>query len=114
MDNLLHHPLRVALILTGFLCALLALTFFGGGAAAMMIPYIAIILRFIGSPQKSLVVTGWLLLFLMIISLCVRRIEIDGFRFENHVILGGPLLLLFAGLHLLVSESRKKRTSNAK
>ena len=78
----------------------------------MVIPFIPIIFQFIASSQKSLVVVGWLLLFLTIASFVADRIEIEGFRFEKLVIYGGPSLLLLSGLHLMVSESRKDRTAN--
>ena len=73
----------------------------------MMIPYTPIVFQFLASPQRSLKVIGWLLLSLVTISFIVGQAEIEGFRFEKLVVYGGPLLLLFAGLHLLVSESRK-------
>ena len=66
--------------------------------------------QFISSPKKYLAVIGWFLFFLVIISFCIRRVEIEGFRFEDLVTYSGPLLLLFSGLHLMVSESRKDRT----
>ncbi|MES2477257.1 MAG: hypothetical protein V4640_15840 [Verrucomicrobiota bacterium] len=114
MDNLLHHSLRVALILAGFLCALSALTFFGGVAAAVLLPYIPIIFQFIGSRQKSLVLIGWLSLFLLVGCFIVRPIKIEGFRFEELATYGALLLLLLAGVHLWVSDSRKNRTNESK
>lgn len=113
MDNLLHHPLRVTLTIAGFLCALSALTFFGGAAPAMVLPYIPIIFQFIGSPRRSQVAIGWLMLTLLMISFCIRRIEIESFQYENFVTYGGMLLLLVAGLHLFVSQ-RKNRINDAK
>ena len=73
----------------------------------MMIPYIPIVFQFIASTQRSLAVVGWLLLSLVITSFIIGQAEIEGSRFEKLVVYGGPLLLLSAGLHLLVSESRK-------
>lgn len=114
MDNLLHHPLRVALTLAGFLCALSALTFFGGVAPPVMVmPFIPIIFQFIGSPRRSQAAIGWVMLMLLTISYLMRRIEIAAFQFENLITYGGLLFLLLAGLHLFVSE-RMGRTSDAK
>ena len=114
MDNLLHHPLRVALILAGFLCALAVLTFFRGAAAAMLLPYIPIIFQFIASRRKSLVLIGWLSLFLLVVCFSIRPIRIEGFRFEEVVTFGAFLLLLIAGVHLWVSDLCKNRTNESK
>ncbi len=111
MNNFLHHPVRAALILIGILCALSAFTFFG--APVMMIPYIPIVFQFIASAQRALAVVGWLLLSLVTTTFIIGQAEIQGFQFEKLVVYGGPLLLLSASLHLLVSESRKGSKVNA-
>lgn len=100
-------------MLAGFLCALSALTFFGGVAPPVMVMlFIPIIFQFIRSPRRSQVVIGWVMLTLLMISFYIRRIEIEAFQFENLVTYGGLLFLLLAGLHLFMSE-RKDRTSDA-
>ena len=73
----------------------------------MIIPYIPIVFQFITSTQRPLTMIGWFLLSLVITSFIIGKAEIEGFRFEKLVVYGGPLLLLSAGLHHLVSESRK-------
>ena len=114
MDNLLHHPLRVALTLAGFLCALFALTFFDGVAPPVMVmAFVPIIFQFIRSLRSSQPVIGWVMLTLLIISFYIRPIEIKAFQFENLVISGGLLFLLLVGLHHFASE-RKDWTGDAK
>jgi hypothetical protein len=111
MTNLLDNTFRIVLILSGILCALAAFAFFH--SPAMVLPYIPILFQFIGSKKRSLVIMGWLLIVLIITCLILNgRIQIDGFRLEWLVILGAPILLLLAGLHLLVVESRKGPRSN--
>lgn len=110
MNNLLHHPVRVAMILVGILCAISSFTFFR--TPVVMIPYIPIVVQFITSTQRFLTVIGWLLLSLVITSFIIGRIEIEGFRFEKFVVYGGPLLLLSAGFHLLLSKSQKGTKTN--
>jgi hypothetical protein len=111
MNNLLCHPVRVAMILVGILCALSAFIFFR--TPAVIIPYIPIVFQFITSTQRSLSVIGWLLLSLVITSFIIGRIEIEGFPFEKFVVYGGPLLLLSAAFHLLLSKSQKGTKTNS-
>jgi hypothetical protein len=114
MNNLLHHPLRVALTLAGFLCALSALMFLRGVTPPVMVmPFIPIIFQFIGSPRRYQGAIGWVMLTLLITSFFMRRIEIEAFQFENLITYGGLLFLLMASLHLFVSE-RVDRTIDAK
>jgi hypothetical protein len=112
MEKFLHHPVRVALTLAAFLCALSAFTFFG--APWMLAPFIPLTFGFIASKKRSSMVVGWIFLFLVIACFINGQIKIDGFRFEKLVIYGVPSLLLLASLHLHVSESRKNRTMNTK
>ena len=79
----------------------------------MVIAFIPVIFQFVGSPQKTLMAIGWLMLFLLLISYYVRRIAIGTFQFEELVTYGGPFLLLLACVHLRVSESRKNRPNDA-
>jgi NADH:ubiquinone oxidoreductase subunit 6 (subunit J) len=114
MDNLLHHPLRVALTLSGFLCALSSLMFLGGVPPLVIVmPYIPIIFQFIGATRRYQVVIGWIMLTLLITSFSMRMFGIEPLQSDHLIVYSGPLLLLLAGLHLFVSE-RKNRTSDAR
>ncbi len=73
----------------------------------MIIPCIPLVFQFVASKRRSLALVGWLLLSMVIASFIFGQAEIEGLRFEKLVVYGGPLLLLLAGLHLMVSETRK-------
>ena len=103
MDNLLHHPARVALALLGILFALAAFTFFG--QPVMLIPAVPLLFRFLCSRKRFLIVVGWGVALLVVVSFCTERTKVEGFPLEKLVVFGGPGLMILAFIHFMASKT---------
>jgi hypothetical protein len=103
MSNLLFHPARVILSLSGIICALIASAYFGSSSA--MIPAVLVILRFLVSGRRNLTGIGVVLVLAYVGLLFWQpdRLEIEYSSIGSNFAYASLAFMLLAGLHLWVT-----------
>jgi hypothetical protein len=105
MDQLLHHPTRVALALVGVISAMVARFVFD--APIIMILGVLFILQFLTSRTKLLIWTGVGLLSVYFILDLVdtTRIHVENNHIENIFVYGGLLAMILSIWHAWIFRS---------
>lgn len=103
MNNLLHHPTRIALALGGILFSLIAVALFDVAPITLLSAFFLII-QFITSKRTSLTIVGYGMLLLVGIVSTIGRIEIKNTHLDLFFGIGGLVLMLLALIHLVASR----------